>query len=52
MAELPEDVPRRRMILAHVERQIAENETINTYLSLQLAEVRQALARAEQRDRP
>ncbi|MGV9790883.1 DUF6233 domain-containing protein [Streptomyces sp. NPDC004673] len=47
MAELPPDAPRLRVILAHLDRQIAENGTIATYLGVQREAVRKALARAE-----
>jgi hypothetical protein len=48
MTELPPDPPRLRAILAHLERQIAENDTIGHYLRLQRDAVQKALARAEQ----
>lgn len=37
------------MILAHLDRQIAENQTIGIYLRLQRDAVREALVRAERR---
>ncbi|MGW8697685.1 DUF6233 domain-containing protein [Streptomyces eurythermus] len=48
MTELPPDPLRLRAILAHLERQVAENDTVGHYLRLQRDAVRQALARAEQ----
>jgi hypothetical protein len=48
MTELPPDPPRLRAILAHLERQVAENDTIGRYLRLQRDAVRKALTRAEQ----
>ncbi|MFD8298778.1 DUF6233 domain-containing protein [Streptomyces bauhiniae] len=47
MAELPDDLPRLRVIRDYLDRQIAEIDTVATYLGLLRAEVRQALARAE-----
>ncbi|MGW4731911.1 DUF6233 domain-containing protein [Streptomyces shenzhenensis] len=47
MNELPPDPPRLRAILAHLERQLTESETIATYLRLQRDAVQAALARAE-----
>lgn len=47
MAELPPDAPRLRVILAHLDRQIAETDTVGTYLRLQRDAVQRALARAE-----
>ncbi len=49
MSELPPDTRRLRAILAFLEEQITENETVATYLRLQHAAVRAALARAEGR---
>ncbi|MFE2386092.1 DUF6233 domain-containing protein [Streptomyces misionensis] len=46
MPDLPPDPPRLRAILEHLERQVAETETIGIYLRLQRDEVRKALARA------
>ncbi|MFI1607786.1 DUF6233 domain-containing protein [Streptomyces griseofuscus] len=46
MSDLPPDPPRLRAILEHLERQVAETETIGIYLRLQRDEVRKALARA------
>ncbi|MFH7340687.1 DUF6233 domain-containing protein [Streptomyces sp. KHY 26] len=46
MSDLPPDPPRLRAILEHLERQVAETETIGIYLMLQRDEVRKALARA------
>ncbi|MFH9677702.1 DUF6233 domain-containing protein [Streptomyces sp. NPDC017405] len=48
MTELPPDPPRLRAILAHLDRQVAENDTIGRYLRLQRDAVQKALARAEQ----
>jgi hypothetical protein len=45
--ELSPDPPRLRAILAHLDKQLAENETVGIYLSLQRDAVRAALARAE-----
>ncbi|MFE9645290.1 DUF6233 domain-containing protein [Streptomyces sp. NPDC006365] len=47
MTDLPPDPPRLRAILAHLEQQIAENETVHTYLELQRDGVLQALDKAE-----
>ncbi|MFY4721430.1 DUF6233 domain-containing protein [Streptomyces sp. LaBMicrA B280] len=55
MSDLPPDPPRLRAILTHLEQQIAETETVATYLRLQCAEVHKALARASSvpsRERP
>ncbi|MEW2623672.1 DUF6233 domain-containing protein [Streptomyces sp. NPDC048106] len=55
MSDLPPDPPRLRAILTHLERQIAETETVGLYLRLQCEEVRKALARASSapgRERP
>ncbi|MET7475098.1 DUF6233 domain-containing protein [Streptomyces sp. NPDC005648] len=49
MNELPPDVPRLRAILAYLEKQLAEEETVVLYLRLQVDGVRQALAVAENR---
>ncbi|MET8615882.1 DUF6233 domain-containing protein [Streptomyces misionensis] len=46
MSDLPPDPPRLRAILEHLDRQVAETETIGIYLRLQRDEVRKALARA------
>ncbi|MGW3269659.1 DUF6233 domain-containing protein [Streptomyces sp. NPDC001056] len=46
MSDLPPDPPRLRAILEHLERQVAETESIGIYLRLQRDEVRKALARA------
>ncbi|MGW4345268.1 DUF6233 domain-containing protein [Streptomyces sp. NPDC004690] len=45
---LPPDPPRLRMILAHLERQIAETDVVGMYLRLQRDAVHKELARAEQ----
>lgn len=47
MSELPEDPPRLRAILTHLDKQLAENETVAIYLRLQRDAVQAALARAE-----
>ncbi|WP_189308926.1 DUF6233 domain-containing protein [Streptomyces brasiliensis] len=44
MSQLPPDPARLRVILAHLERQIAENETVGLYLRLQRDAVVAALA--------
>ncbi|WP_432027480.1 DUF6233 domain-containing protein [Streptomyces sp. 1222.5] len=49
MTDLPPDEPRLRQILAHLDRQLAETETVGVYLRLQRDAVRQALAAT---DRP
>lgn len=48
MSELPPDPPRLRAILAHLDQQLADTETIGIYLRLQRQAVQAALARAEQ----
>ncbi|MGW2688877.1 DUF6233 domain-containing protein [Streptomyces sp. NPDC001414] len=45
MNELPPDTPRLRVILAHLDQQIADTDTIGTYLRLQRDAVRAALSR-------
>ncbi|MFJ9351715.1 DUF6233 domain-containing protein [Streptomyces sp. NPDC101237] len=45
MRDLPSDAPRLRAILAHLERQIAETDTVGTYLRLQRDAVQAALSR-------
>ncbi|MEV7364229.1 DUF6233 domain-containing protein [Streptomyces sp. NPDC091299] len=60
MSDLPPDPARLRAILAHLDRQLADNETVGIYLRIQRDTVRQALARADgqtpqpqqQRERP
>lgn len=49
MNELPPDPPRLRAILGFLEKQLAEEETVVTYLRLQVASVRHALTVAESR---
>jgi hypothetical protein len=49
MHELPSDPPRLRAILAHLDEQLAGNETVGIYLRLQRDTVRAALAAAERR---
>ncbi|MFK0106407.1 DUF6233 domain-containing protein [Streptomyces sp. NPDC091217] len=48
MGELPPDPVRLRVILAHLDKQMADHETVGTYLRLQHSVVQAALARAEQ----
>ncbi|MCG7203985.1 DUF6233 domain-containing protein [Streptomyces arenae] len=48
MSELPPDPARLRVILAHLDKQLADHETIGTYLRLQHAAVQAALDQAEQ----
>ncbi|MEU2875035.1 hypothetical protein [Streptomyces sp. NPDC007070] len=43
---LPPDPPRLRMILAYLERQIAETDVVGMYLRLQRDAVRKELASA------
>ncbi len=52
MSELPPDPARLRVILAHLEQQIAETETIGIYLRLQRDAVRQALTAADRQPAP
>lgn len=47
MNELPPDPPRLHAILAHLDQQLAANETVGVYLRLQRDAVRAALTRAE-----
>ncbi|MFJ4525897.1 DUF6233 domain-containing protein [Streptomyces sp. NPDC088810] len=47
MSEPPPDPPRLRAMLAYLDRQIAENDTVGRYLRLQHEAVRKALTRAE-----
>jgi hypothetical protein len=47
MTELPPDPPRLRAILAHLEQQLADTETVGIYLRLQVDAVRKALTAAE-----
>ncbi|MGW1622275.1 DUF6233 domain-containing protein [Streptomyces sp. NPDC002172] len=49
---LPPDTARLRVILAHLEHQMADHETVGIYLRLQHDAVRAALARAERRAVP
>ena len=49
MNELPPDPLRLRAILGYLEKQLAEEETVMTYLRLQVETVRRALAVAENR---
>lgn len=50
--ELPPDPPRLRAILAYLDRQIAEHETIGTYLQLQRRDVQRALAATKRQAPP
>jgi hypothetical protein len=45
--ELPPDLKRLRAVLAHLDRQLTDNETVGTYLRLQRDTVQRALAAAE-----
>lgn len=47
MSELPPDPTRLRVILEHLEQQVADNETVGIYLRLQRDTVRAALTQAE-----
>ncbi|MFC8676726.1 DUF6233 domain-containing protein [Streptomyces griseorubiginosus] len=47
MSDLPPDPARLRAILAHLDGQLAQNETVGIYLRLQREAVQAALARAE-----
>jgi hypothetical protein len=47
MSELPPDAPRLRVILTHLDKQIADNDTVGIYLRLQRQAVQEALARTE-----
>ncbi|MFE5143728.1 DUF6233 domain-containing protein [Streptomyces fagopyri] len=46
MSDLPPDPARLRAILAHLDRQLADADTIRTYLRLQREEVQRALQAA------
>ncbi|MGW3442202.1 DUF6233 domain-containing protein [Streptomyces sp. NPDC001076] len=52
MSELPPDPARLRVILAHLDKQMADHETIGTYLRLQRDAVQAAIAKAEIRQKP
>lgn len=52
MSDLPPDPARLRAILAHLDRQLADAETIRTYLRLQREEVQRALQAAGRPSRP
>ncbi|MFE9770668.1 DUF6233 domain-containing protein [Streptomyces sp. NPDC005931] len=55
MSDLPPDTPRLQAILAHLDRQIAENDTIGIYLRLQRDAVQKALTKVQhppQQQRP
>jgi hypothetical protein len=52
MSDLPPDPPRLRAILAHLDKQLAENETVGIYLRLQRQAVLAALEHAERPPRP
>ncbi|MFI5814959.1 hypothetical protein ACIA7S_28870 [Streptomyces sp. NPDC051643] len=43
MSDLPPDPARLRAILAHLDRQLADTDTIRTYLRLQREQVQRAL---------
>ncbi|MEU2623026.1 DUF6233 domain-containing protein [Streptomyces sp. NPDC007157] len=47
MNELPPDTPRLRAILAHLDKQIADTDTVATYLRLQRGAVLAAISRAD-----
>ncbi|MFJ9346563.1 DUF6233 domain-containing protein [Streptomyces sp. NPDC101237] len=47
MNELPPDPPRLRAILAHLDRQIADTDTVATYLRLQRSAVLAAITHAD-----
>ncbi len=47
MNDLPPDAPRLRAILAHLDQQVADHETVGIYLRLQREAVQAALAHAE-----
>ncbi|WP_326729000.1 DUF6233 domain-containing protein [Streptomyces phaeochromogenes] len=49
MNELPPDPLRLRVILTHLEQQLTDEETLVTYLRIQVEAVRRALAVAENR---
>ncbi|MGW3441997.1 DUF6233 domain-containing protein [Streptomyces sp. NPDC001076] len=46
---LPPDPARLRVILAHLDKQVADHETVGTYLRLQRDAVQAAIAKAEAR---
>ncbi|WP_393072309.1 DUF6233 domain-containing protein [Streptomyces sp. LN704] len=52
MSDLPPDPARLRAILAHLDRQLADTDTIRTYLRLQRDEVQRALHAAGRPSRP
>ncbi|MEU7337344.1 DUF6233 domain-containing protein [Streptomyces sp. NPDC007074] len=52
MSDLPPDPARLRAILAHLDRQLADTDTIRTYLQLQRQEVQRALQAAGRPPRP
>ncbi|MEU3521371.1 DUF6233 domain-containing protein [Streptomyces sp. NPDC006654] len=52
MNELPPDPPRLRAILAHLDKQIADTETVAAYLRLQRRDVVAAISRAERKAIP
>ncbi|MFF7748696.1 DUF6233 domain-containing protein [Streptomyces sp. NPDC007971] len=49
MSELPPDLPRLRAILAYLDRQVTDNETVGVYLRLRREAARKAVAAAEER---
>ncbi|MFJ4931706.1 DUF6233 domain-containing protein [Streptomyces sp. NPDC088736] len=52
MSDLPPDPARLRAILAHLDRQLADTDTIRIYLQLQRQEVQRALQAAGRPPRP
>ncbi|MFI1764180.1 DUF6233 domain-containing protein [Streptomyces sp. NPDC020800] len=49
MSELPPDLPRLRAILAYLDRQVTDNETVGVYLRLRREAAQKAVAAAEER---
>ncbi|MFJ5307456.1 DUF6233 domain-containing protein [Streptomyces sp. NPDC088350] len=47
MNDLPPDLPRLRVILAYLDQQLTEQETIGIYLRLQRRDVERAIAHAD-----
>ncbi|MFG2885750.1 DUF6233 domain-containing protein [Streptomyces sp. NPDC048297] len=47
MSDLPSDPPRLHAILAYLDRQVADHETVGFYLRLQREAVRKAIAAAD-----
>ncbi|MGI5143708.1 DUF6233 domain-containing protein [Streptomyces sp. CA-106110] len=52
MSELPPDAERLRVILAWLEEQVTDNETVGIFLRLQRDTVAQALAQAAEGEQP